>query len=181
MYERQYGERKRLSPYFFAFFVLGAVLVILFREEMEIEGLISESNLYYLRRGDMDYRGFFTYILSKRFFMYAFMLCLVTGNRQRLFVRCILFFLGVGLGGFFGASIFVYGLTGIIFFLLMGFPQFFFYGAVIYLLCVYVAGQAGDRRRFVLQAMFLGVLILLGCFAESYVNPFFLSKFLRFF
>lgn len=181
MYERQYGERKRLSPYFFAFFAIGVLLVILFRKETEIEKLISGSNLYYLRVGDMDYRSFFIYIVSKRVFLYAFMLCLVTGSRQKLFVRIILFFLGVGLGGFFAGCIFVYGIAGILFFLLMGFPQFIFYGVVIYLACIYVAGQSRDIKRFILQVIFMGALVLVGCFVESYVNPFFLSKFLRFF
>lgn len=181
MYEKTYGERKRLSPYFFAFFILGVLLVVIFRKEMEIEQLISESNLYYLRTGDMNYHGFFLYIVSKRFFAYVFMLCLVTGNKQKLFVRGILFFVGVGLGGFFAASIFVYGVSGVLFFILMAFPQFLFYGVVIYLSCVYVAGQPRERTRFVLQILVMGVLVLMGCVMESYVNPFFLSKFLRFF
>lgn len=181
MYKRHVGERRSLSPYFYILFAVGVMLTVLFSEQLGLDALLTEGNLYYLRKGDMYYHDFFAYVLGKRFFLLAFMLCLFMGNQYRFYVKVTLMLLGIGVGSFFAMCVNVYGIVGIFFFLMMGFPQFFFYVPVIYFCCHYVAGPITDVKRYILQIFFLGILVLTGCITESYVNPFFLSKFLRFF
>lgn len=181
MYGRHLGERKSLSPFFYLFFIVGVLLCILLYERLGVDALLTEGNLYDLRRGDIDYHGFFIYVLGKRFFFFAFMLCLFMGNQYRFFVRAVLALFGIGMGSFFTVCICIYGIAGIFFFLMMGFPQYLFYIPVIHFSCAYVAGKIVDVRRYVVQVFFLVILIFCGCITESYVNPFFLCKFLRFF
>ena len=181
MYKRRIGERRSLSPYFYILFIVGVVFTVLFSEQLGLDEVLTEGNLYYLRKGDIYYRGLFSYVLGKRFLLLVFMLCLFMGNQYRFYVKLSLMLLGIGVGSFFAICISVYGIVGIFFFLMMGFPQFVFYVPVIYFCCRYVAGPVGDMKRYILQIFVLGILVFAGCVTESYVNPFFLSKFLRFF
>lgn len=181
MYENHYGERKRLSPYFFSFFLVGVVIGIIFHKELMLEDMIAESNLYYLRHGNLRYNEFFVYIIGKRYFFYAIMLGLLARKSYRPVIMLIFFILGVGSGLLFVGSVYAYGVTGILFFLVMCFPHWFIYGVVITMSCKYMVGDVIDARRYLLRAIVLGILVLAGAIAESYVNPFILSKLLVFF
>ena len=175
---------KKSSTLFFAVFLCGVisanVLGIASGREF---GAINE---YFINRylyADICGRELFLYLFYER----------VPKIFLLLFLSIGICYLGFSIGFLAVIAIMNYGIKGVL--LMMGFflPQWIFYVPVIAIWylglkrykgirteCVSADRRGNDPIRYVILFVIGAVLLLLGIFMESYVNPFLLQKIIRF-
>ena len=180
---------KKSSTLFFAVFLCGVisanVLGIASGREF---GAINE---YFINRylyADICGRELFLYLFYERvpkIFLLLFLSIGIYGT--------FICYLGFSTGFLAVIAIMNYGIKGVL--LMMGFflPQWIFYVPVIAIWylglkrykgirteCVSADRRGNDPIRYVILFVIGAVLLLLGIFMESYVNPFLLQKIIRF-
>lgn len=150
-------------------------------------------NEYFINRymyANIQGRELFPFLFYKRVPEFFLLLFLSVGLYGTFIVDGYICYLGFSVGFLSVISIMNCGIKGI--FLMFGFflPQWFLYAPALgfwrYGLLHYKGSRKeplpGEKKRGVAFAaawMIAGILLLLGIFMESYVNPFFLQKIVR--
>lgn len=177
-----------LLPIFMAGLLAG-IIIINFGKSMLLEstGLLDEYTLYHMKYMTVDSSALFYYVLRLR--MKTFVTLVIFATTYLGMVVCVgaAFCYGLSVGTFLAALLVRYGLKGFVFAVLSMFPQFFLYipaMAALLLWCerlnrsIYfksglaIEGDGGiTTTKRVLQLLAILGMILLGCIAESFMNP----------
>lgn len=185
---------KKSTFLFFAVFLGGVIIA-------NIMGIASGKELgamneYFINRymyADINGRELFLYLFYQRIPKFFLLLFLSIGIYGTLIVDGYICCMGFSVGFLSVIAIMNYGIKGILFMLGFFLPQWLFYVPVIAIwyfeLRCYKRTEKDYRSlkrnsnypvKYAVSLIIAGVLFLLGLFMESYVNPFFLQKIIRF-
>lgn len=184
-------------------FVLGLVLMNMGQKVLlENTGLLSEYTLYEMKYSEISSNAFFWYVLRERVGAVLVMALLSTTWLGMVSAYAYSAWLGVSFGMLLMAAMLRYGLKGIFLIIVGVFPQGIIYlPACFYLLklsqefCAIMyfpskistrlrldeTGKNNIMRRKAFQFLSLVVVVIIGCFLESYVNPKLVSNLLQIF
>lgn len=184
--------KKRVFLFFFIFLsgvVCANILGVVSGREL---GAMNE---YFLNRylyADIQGRELFPFLFYERVPGFLLLLFLSVGIYGTFVVDGYISYLGFSAGFLSVIAIMNYGIKGILFMAGMLLPQWLFYAPVLMLwhnrLFHYkTQGREGfyeeprGKRKWKLAVSFflMGILLLLGLFMESYVNPLFLQRIAR--
>lgn len=195
---RLHSGQLPLLPIFLAG-VLTGILTINFGKSILLEstGLLDEYTLYHMKYMTVDSSALFYYILGLR--IKSFLMLVVFATTYLGLVICIgtAFGYGFSTGAFLAVLLIRYGLKGIVFAVLSIFPQWLLYVPAIAALLLWcerlnrniyfksglaieAEGYATMPKRL-LQLGGIFLLFLLGCIAESFMNPNIMKWLLGFF
>jgi len=169
---------------------------------LEDTGLLSEYILYEMKYSQIDSSAFFWYILRKRLGLVFLLTLLATTWLGVIAGYTYAAWLGISYGMLMMAAVIRYGLKGIFLIVTGVFPQGLIYIPTCFLLlnwckelctslhfsenvsvknCRGEAEKNNIMRRRALQFLSLVVVVIIGCFFESYVNPKLVINLLQFF
>ena len=160
-------------------------------------GLLDEYTLYHMKYMTMDSSALFYYVLRLRIETFVMLVILATTYLGMVICVGTAFGYGLSTGAFVSALLVRYGLKGIVFAVLSVFPQYLLYipsMTALLLWCerlnrnIYFKsglilennGPMPTPKRIVQLLVILGG-ILLGCVAESFMNPKVMEWLLNFF
>ena len=159
--------------------------------------ILREDLLYALKYVDVDCEAFFYYVVKER--VGRALILAVLSSTYLGIVLCAGTALGYGIsiGIFLATAVLRYGLKGVLLVMVSAFPHFVLYIPMLYALLVWCEKLC---RGIYFQRSFreekgLGILrevdllrlcvvlgiILVGCFLESFINPYLLTGFLKIF
>lgn len=185
---------------FFICFAFGVCAANIWKKEMiEESGFLNEYTLLCMSRVKLDYRNYFLYLLRKRAGG-AFFLALLSSTYLGLAgIYSYICQIGLASGIFLAGAGIRYGAKGILLFLggmiphqLLLIPCGIMFLCWCYRMCttLYYPGRCteplfGSKKQFIIRKviqfqMILGVVIT-GCLLECYVNPYIITKLLKFF
>lgn len=170
-------QKTRWLLFFLTGFFAGIALICLFYEELVIEnGFLDGSFLDGLRYLDVNRNKLFAYCLQKRLGIAAFLLLLFAAGAGWAGVSLLLVWFGGSVGVVLTALSMRYGFKGIFFFLSCILPQQLLL-IPGYLMLMDWCCRKPERKKLLLPFL----VVITGCFLESYVNPGILKLVLRFF
>ena len=169
--------------------VLTGIIIINFGKSILLEntGLLDEYTLYHMKYMTVDSSALFYYILRIRIKCFLSLVIFATTYLGLLVCAGTAFGYGVSLGAYLSVLLIRYGIKGILFAVLSIFPQYLLYVpamAGLLLWCeglnrsiyfksgflIETEGNTTISRRIIKLAGLL-LLVLVGCIAESFVNP----------
>lgn len=169
--------------------VLTGIIIINFGKSILLEntGLLDEYTLYHMKYMTVDSSALFYYILRIRIKCFLSLVIFATTYLGLLVCAGTAFGYGVSLGAYLSVLLIRYGIKGILFAVLSIFPQYLLYVPAMAALLLWCEGlnrsiyfKSGflietegstslSKRIIKLIGIFL--LVLVGCIAESFVNP----------
>lgn len=170
-----------LSAFVISLTVAMFFCVIYKRECLLQSEVLSREALSLLKSQTYNKGTLFLYILQKRMWIIPFLFLLSTTYLATPMVYGTIVWYGIALGSVLSLSLLRYGVKGILFLLFCSFPQFLFYlpaCIIAFRLCI---TKRTPDQRFFLQFIVLELLVLLGCFMESFVNSSILRKVIKIF
>lgn len=175
---------KMLVP-FFVGFLISIIFVALFNEAILGQsavfikgGLYSKELLMRVGNVVINRPGLFFFALKQRLILY-FLLLFLSLSKYKEVRSGVLAYFGVCVGISLTAMIARIGGWGILLFIISIFPQGFFY-VLAYGMLVVKMGMDADVKKTGMLTIFIGILLVVtGCFLESYVNSFLVSKFMK--
>lgn len=188
---------KNLLPVFCAGLVAGIFIMNMGKSILlEDTGLFDEYTLYRMKYMTVDGGALFCYVLRKRLLLLLGLAILATTYLG--YVVCIgtAAWYGMSAGAFAAALSLRYGIKGLVLAAVSIFPQYLCYVPAAVLLlgwceslyrAIYSRGMSvdgGDRGFLPKKLGRLGIiaaLVILGCLAESYINPGLLTGYLKVF
>ncbi len=170
-------QKTRWLLFFLTGFFAGIALMCLFYEELVIgNGYLDSNFMSGLRQLDMDMNRLLLYCLQERLEMAAFLVLLSAAGAGWAGICLLLIWFGGSAGGVLTALSMRYGVKGIFFFLSCILPQ------QLLLIPGYLMLMDWCYRRMERKKLLLPLaVVIIGCFVESYVNPYILKAVLRFF
>lgn len=184
-------------------FLLGLMLMNMGQKVLlENTGLLSEYTLYEMKYSEISSNAFFWYVLRKRVGAVLIMALLSTTWLGLVASYTYSAWLGISFGMLLMAAIIRYGLKGILLIVVGVFPQGIIYLPACFFLISWcrelcniiyfpskMSGETGTdeagknyiMRRKAFQFLSLVVVVIIGCFFESYVNPKLLLNLLQIF
>lgn len=169
--------------------LLAGILIMNFGKSILLEstGLLDEYTLYHMKYMTVDSSALFYYVLRLRMKTFILLVILATTYLGLVICAGTAFVYGLSTGAFLSALLVRYGLKGIVFAVLSVFPQYLLYipaMAALLLWCERLNRSIYFKSGFLLEAdaamttpkrivqliVILGG-ILLGCIAESFMNP----------
>lgn len=170
-------QRTRWMLFFLTGFFAGIALMCLFYEELVIEnGYLDSQFMSGLRHLDIDKSRLLLYCLQERLGIVAFLVLLSAAGAGWAGICLLLIWFGGSAGGVLTALSMRYGVKGIFFFLSCMLPQQLLL-IPGYLMLMDWCHRRMERKRLLIPL----VVVIMGCFVESYVNPYILKVVLRFF
>lgn len=188
---------KNLLPVFCAGLAVGIFIMNIGKSILlEDTGLFDEYTLYRMKYMTVDSGALFCYVFRKRLLLLLGLAILATTYLG--YVVCIgtAAWCGMSSGAFAAALTLRYGIKGLVLAAVSIFPQYLCYiPAVVMLLgwceslyrAIYSRGLSvdGTDRGFLLKKLgrlgVIAALVVLGCLAESYINPRLLTGYLKVF
>lgn len=195
---RMYNGKLPLWPIFLAGTLAGILIMNVGKSILlEDTGLLNEYTLYHMKYMTVDSSALFYYVLQLRMKSFAALVILATTYLGLFVCMGASFWYGFSVGAFLSALMIRYGLKGLLFAFFGIFPQFLLYVpamAALLLWCerlyksIYLksgyhteaAGGISIPRNLLRLAVILGIF-LLGCLAESFINPGIMSWLLKIF
>lgn len=190
------ADRSNLLPVFCAG-VLAGILTIHIGKTVFLEntGLFDESVLSGIKYMTVDCSALFYYILRKRALLLLIMAVLASTYLGGAVCVGAAAWCGMAVGAFFSALTLRYGIKGLALAAVSLFPQCLFYVPAVMLTlgwceslyrAIYLRGgeDAADKAFRIgrlLRLGAIGVITLLGCLLEGYVNPRLLAGYLKIF
>lgn len=193
--------REGMPNFLFPFligFVLGVLLINFWNKEELLQiGILSQTSLEKLRYLEVDKANLFLYTFQNRMVMVGGLLLLSSTLFGVICVYAASLWLGFATGALLSAMLIRFGNQGIIMFLGGILPQYFCYIPACILLfrwcrklCVklyYPQKSIGNMYRngvqeityFIMQLGIILLILLLGIYLESYVNPMLIKWILR--
>ena len=179
--------------------VLAGILIMNFGKSILLKntGLLDEYTLYHMKYMTVDSSALFYYVLRLRMKTFFMLVILATTYLGLVICAGTAFGYGLSTGAFVSALLVRYGLKGIVFAVLSVFPQYLLYipaMAALLLWCerlnrnIYFKsglllegeGITTTPKKIIQLVVILGG-ILLGCIAESFMNPKVMKWLLTFF
>ena len=169
--------------------VLAGIIVLNLGKSILLDdaGLVDEYTLYHMKYMTVDSGALFYYVLWLRLKTVIILVVFATTYLGMVICAGAAVWYGFSCGAFASALMMQYGLKGIVFGVLSVFPQMMLYvPGVIALLqwCVQMnrsiyfqrepAAEAGKNlalSRRIVRLLGILVVVLLGCLAESFINP----------
>ncbi len=188
------GE-KNLLPIFCAGIVAGIVIMNIGKSILlENTGLFDEDTLYHMKYITVDGSALFCFVLRKRIMLLLVVAILATTYLG--YVVCVgtAGWCGMSVGVFLSVLVARYGIKGVILALVSVFPQAICYVPAIVLMlgwsqslyrAIYSRGlssEVGDKAFVIKKLGWLGgigIVVILGCVLEGYVNPRLLLGYLK--
>lgn len=162
---------------FLAGFLAGIAVICLFFEELVIgSGFLDASFLSGLQYLDINKNGLFLYSIQQRMGMSAFLVLLSAAGAAGMGIAFVLVWSGISAGALLTVLSMRYGIKGLIFFLSCLLPQLFLM-IPGYLMTMDWCYRKMERRRLLLPL----IVVIMGCFLESYVNPYIFKVVLKIF
>ena len=141
-------------------------------------GLYNREVLMSLGNVSINRLGLFFFALKHRLTLYFVMLIMTLMKRKEI-KGGMLAYIGICIGVSLTAMIARIGMWGILLFVVALFPQGLFY-ILAYGMLIQHMGTDLNTKGLGFMSVFVGVLLVItGCFLESYVNSFLVSKFLK--
>lgn len=185
---RMQNGRIALLPIFLAGVLTGILIVNLGKSILlDSTGVLDEYTLYHMKYMTVDSSALFYYILGLRFKSFFMLILFATTYLGVLICAGASFWYGLSAGAFLSVLLIRYGLKGIVFAALSVFPQAFFYVPAIAALLwwciklnrsIYLKRGLGSEEEHsfplpgkLLQLAGICGILLLGCLAESFINP----------
>ena len=185
---------------FFICFALGVCAANIWKKEIiEESGFLNEYTLLCMSRVKLDYMNYFLYLLRKRAGGALFLALLSSTYLGLAGIYCYICWIGLASGIFIAGAGIRYGTKGILLFLggmiphqLLLIPCGIMFLCWCYRMCttLYYPGKCteplfGSKKQFIIRKVvqfqiILGVVIT-GCLLECYVNPYIITKLLKFF
>lgn len=182
-----------------ACFAIGIVIGIFFmniQKSILLTGgdLLSVESLKRITEIGAGGSALFAYVLRKRGAQFLLLAVFATTYLGVAACAVAAGWYGFSCGVFLTAGVLRYGLKGVLLVLAGTFPQYFFYVPALCALfkwcdrtcrMIYGRGSFSAQNKTapvmerVLSLAVLGILLLAGCFLESYVNPVFLKAFVK--
>ena len=187
-----------LGTIFFVGALTGIIIINLGKSVfLENTGILDEYTLYHMKYMTVDGGALFYYVLWLRLKNVAMLVVLATTYLGLVVCIGTSFWYGFSIGGYLSVLLMRYGLKGLVFALLGIFPQGLLYVPAMAALIAWCMklnrsiyyqkgmGLEGDRglsvSKRVLQLVAILVIMLLGCLAESFINPGIMAWLLNFF
>lgn len=176
------GERSGLSLFLWIFLVVGIVISSLIENgDRSYDNLFESGGMEAIREGSFDEKSFFLHVLFSRLGYVVVVILLSTTSLRKLFLVLQPIFLSIGIGAWIGTAISEFGLKGIILVLGGAFPHMLVYILVLRFLIMMLWDRTYYDRHFFMAVMVLLFMVIMGCLAESYVNPWIVAKILNLF
>lgn len=189
-------QKQRMSMFWFIFVsgVLLGTIGIQFASPdfLERNGVFSKEWLGRMAYMEVNNTALLWYCIKQRVPV-ALLLGIFAYSNLAIIISCgYLFWVGCGVGIMISTASMQHGVMGPMLYLVMVFPQYICYGAalILYLLWLVWIQKADDLQGFysrkiifgkMVQLLVIFCIVLLGIVTESYVNPFLLTKFAKFF
>ncbi len=134
----------------------------------------------------LKFRGYskgtlFLYIIQKRIWIIPFLFLMSTTYLAAPMVYGTIVGYGIALGSILSIALLRYGGKGVLLLLLCSFPQYIFYLPAWIVTFRLSVSRRITERRFFLQLFVLEMVVLIGCFFESFINSMILSKVIKIF
>lgn len=199
IFGKTYSRHTSWLYLFLGGFLLGTFLMNLWRNSFLKElDLLSTASLSRMKYLEVDSAAFLSFVLKERLGM-ALLLCLfATTCIGTIILSFYIFGMGALTGMFLSIASIRYGLKGVMLVLAGAFPHYLLLVPACimllnwcYRICIRLYdpkrdleyfGTAGQYRvQSALQLFIILLIVIIGCFLESYVNPILLSQFLKIF
>lgn len=193
------GSGRWLILFLFGFMV-GIFVMNLWADQFLTESsILNETALARLKYLEVNKNSLLIYVLKKRIGAIWMIALLSTTFLGLVSVYGYTVWLGVSMGFLMSAFAIQFGMKGIVLFLISIFPQFLLYvPAMVWLLLwgyrltiklyfpskdtsVQYYSKRQMMLRFLIQFFMIHGVVIIGCLLESYVNPNFITKFLKIF
>lgn len=160
---------------FLAGVLLGTVFAVIFRGIYETKISVYQPDFRrQLSGASFGSWEFFLYILQTRFWEFAACVLLSMTVIAYPAFGMIAGYTGFCMAGMVAAAVFVKGWSGIFLFLSSVLPHYLLYGIAVILLMIQSCFQ--NRISYIMQSyLFIGMLFLLGIFAEAWFSPWLLK------
>lgn len=155
-------QRKWIFPFFIGIGI-GLTIFILFLPYYK--EIYTDNDFKRLLNVEMNRLAFFFYVLKRRLLVFTGLFLISRIHRLHGLLSVFVIYLGVCMGIGITAFSMKFGIWGAPFFLMALFPHFIFYFISFLLL---MQNEQNDNRNILLS----GVVVIIGCFMESYVNTF---------
>ena len=188
-------ERNKTALLFGIGLVLGILIMNVGKSILLVNtGLFDEDTLYQMKYVTVDRGALFCYILRKRLSTICILSVAVTTYLGLILCTGITLWYGISAGMLVSSLMLRYGLKGLLLALVGVLPQYIIYIPAFLLFLnwgthlyrsIYRRGLGGDATEKGFAARKLGQLacivglVVVGCFLEGYINPFFLLGFLK--
>ena len=164
---------------------------------LEDTGLFDEDTLYCVKYMTVDSSALFCYVLRKRMGRLLILAVLSTTYLGLVVCGGCVFWYGMSAGTFLASLMIRYGVKGIMLAVVSVFPQYLFYVPAMFVMLAWCetvfraiyhrngGGYGAADKGFLVQkaGQFVAIVsvILAGCLAEGYINPYLLKGFLKIF
>ena len=180
---------KRVSNFdipFLPLFVASALFVmwIMFFQKSELllqTEVFSKNALSLMKYQTSNDRSLFLYVLKERIWVIPFLFLMSTTYLSALATYSTIIWYGTGVGALLGLAMLRYGLRGILLLLVAALPHYLLYVPAIIVALQLSKVQRAPSRKFFGQLFVLEMVVIIGCFIESYVNLFLAEKIINFF
>ena len=151
---------------------------------------LDEATLYHLKYLNVDSTAYFYYVIRERMLSVVILAVLATTYLGVILCVGTAFWYGISIGAFLSAAILRYGLKGIFLVIVSAFPQYIIYVPMLFALLVwcerlcrgiYFQKSMTVKDANLLRIITIMLLMLVGCFLESFLNPHLLTGFLKIF
>lgn len=195
---RRAGQQNWALPFLAGIFA-GAAGVYLNRSSFLTEnGFLSRMSLERIGRLDLNHTAFFLYVLGKRLKFLWLSAVLATTFAGIVTTYLLILWVGVCGGVIMCAAILRYGLKGFLLLAGGGMPQFLFYAPAFVMLagwCIQtclklyypvmdyteVHTKKWEKTELLGKLLLIHIVVIIGAFLESYVNPNLMSELLKIF
>ena len=185
----------KASALFGGGFIVGILLLSLWRKELAGGGFLDEDMLYHMKYMTVDSRALMWYVLGERLKSVIIAAVLATTYLGLAFAWALAAWYGLTAGMFFALAVLRYGVKGILLAVVGMFPQYLVYIPAFYFLIrwcesvcrsIYFEKVAvlADKHILLMKLLqLLGIIavVIIGCLLESYVNPIILNGLLKIF
>lgn len=195
------GQRIQfLYVFLFGFFIGVFAMNIWKNQLLGTTGFLDEQMLYQMKYARIDTQLFWGYVLQKRLTLFALLAMFATTYLGLVVTYGVLTWFGFSFGMILTAACLRYGFKGLVLILAAFLPQYLVYVPAFWLLLhwcceicatvyfparVYGQNSYRSRKAFVaakcIQLVLYLLVVIIGIFLESYVNPLFLQNLLKIF
>lgn len=155
---------------------------VIYKSECLLQSqVLSRESLSLLKTQTFTKGTLFLYLIQRRMWIIPMLFLFSTTYLATPIVYGTIIRYGMALGSVLALLLLRYGIKGVLFLGLCSFPQYLFYlPACIIAIRLCITKRVPDQR-FYLQFFVLELVILIGCFMESFVNPTIIRNVLKIF
>lgn len=183
IYNAKKWNKKEISliTVFVASVVLAMIFCVIYKSESLLQTeVLSQSSLSLVKIQGSNKGSLFLCVLRERVWMIPILFLFSTTYLAMPAVWGTVILYGISFGTVLSLTILRYGMGGVFFLLLAGFPQYLIYIPVLMIALRVTGNIRKPDRNFYLQFIVLESLVIVGCFLESFINSLFLHRVIYF-